>query len=54
MRIPKNPQKWYNLVMRITKLTTQNYTEFHQDYQLKLPLELEMLIPVDDFVRLLS
>ena len=40
--------------MRITKLTTKDYTEFHQVYQLKLPLELEMLIPVDDSVRLLS
>jgi len=40
--------------MRLTISTTKNYTEFHQDYQLKLPLELEMLIPVDDSVRLLS
>lgn len=54
MRIPKNPQKWYNYVMRITKLTTKDYTEFQQVYQLKLPLELEMLVPVDDSVRLLS
>ena len=22
MRIPKNPQKWYNYVMQVTKLTT--------------------------------
>jgi transposase len=40
--------------MRTTKLTTKDYTEFHQVYQLKLPLELEILIPVDDSVRLLS
>lgn len=40
--------------MRLTKLTTKNYNEFQQVYQLKLPLELEMLIPVDDSVRLLS
>ena len=40
--------------MRITKLTTKDYTEFQQVFQLKLPLELEMLIPVDDSVRLLS
>jgi transposase len=40
--------------MRITKLTTKDYTEFQPDYQLKLPLELETLIPVDDSVRLLS
>lgn len=40
--------------MQTTKLTTKDYTEFHQVYQLKLPLELEMLIPVDDSVRLLS
>jgi transposase len=40
--------------MRLTISTTKNYTEFQQVYQLKLPLELERLIPVDDSVRLLS
>lgn len=40
--------------MRIAKLTTKDYTEFEPVYQLKLPLELETLIPVDDSVRLLS
>lgn len=54
MRIPKNPQKWYDYIMPLTLSTTKDYTEFHQVYQLKLPLELEMLIPVDDSVRLLS
>ena len=40
--------------MRLTKLTNKNYTEFQPVYQLKLPLELDILIPVDDSVRLLS
>ena len=40
--------------MRTTKLTNKNYTEFQLNYQLKLPLELEMLIPIDDSVRLLN
>lgn len=44
----------YNLVM--TKKITQqkNYTEFGGYYQLVLPLNIEMLIPDDDSVRLLS
>jgi hypothetical protein len=40
--------------MRLTKSTNKNYTEFQPFYQLKLPLELGMLIPEDDSVRLLS
>jgi len=40
--------------MQITKLTTKNYTELNQGYQLILPLSLENLIPEDDSVRLLS
>ncbi len=40
--------------MQITKLTTKNYTELNQGYQLVLPLSLEGLIPEDDSVRLLS
>ena len=40
--------------MRLTKLTNKNYTEFQPVYQLKLPLELDILIPVNDSVRLLS
>jgi len=54
MRVPKGPQVLYNLVM--TKKITQhkNYTEFDGYYQLVLPLNIEMLIPNDDSVRLLS
>lgn len=40
--------------MRLTKSTNKNYTEFQPFYQLKLPLELEILIQEDDSVRLLS
>jgi transposase len=32
----------------------KNYTEFHDNYQLVLPLNLEGLVPEDDSVRLLS
>ncbi|MGE4273340.1 MAG: IS1182 family transposase [Desulfitobacterium sp.] len=37
-----------------TKLYTKNYTQFGGYYQLVLPLNLEVLIPEDDSVRLLS
>lgn len=40
--------------MQKTKLTCKNYTELNGFYQLKLPLEFEMLIPSDDSVRLHS
>lgn len=32
----------------------KNYTEFHDSYQLVLPLNLEGLVPNDESVRLLS
>lgn len=54
MRIPKNPQKWYNYVMSSNLINHKNYTENSNIYQLKLPLELDGLIPEDDSVRLLS
>jgi transposase len=54
MRITKNPQVLYNLCMR-NKITQQkDYTEFNGYFQLVLPLNIEMLIPSDDSVRLLS
>lgn len=40
--------------MQQTKLYTKNYTQFGGIYQLVLPLNLEVLIPEDDSVRLLS
>jgi transposase len=44
----------YNLVMRLNKLHTKNYTEFNGRYQLVLPFNFDVLIPEDDSVRLLS
>ena len=40
--------------MRLNNYTNKNYTENSNIYQLKLPLELDGLIPEDDSVRLLS
>ena len=40
--------------MQKTKLTQQNYTLNQSGYQLKLPLELNTIIPENDSVRLLS
>ncbi|OEF98133.1 IS1182 family transposase [Desulfuribacillus alkaliarsenatis] len=40
--------------MRLTKLHTKNYTELSGGYQLVIPFNLEMVIPEDDSVRLLS
>lgn len=37
-----------------TKLHIKDYTEFNDNFQLILPLNLENLIPEDDSVRLLS
>jgi transposase len=54
MRVPKNPQIAYNLVMQLTKPHNKDYTELNGSYQLVLPFNLEVLIPEDDSVRLLS
>lgn len=54
MRIPKNPQMLYNLVMLKTNQQQKNYTKFHRNYQLVIPFNYEILIPEDDSVRLLS
>ena len=43
----------YNLIMT-KNIQHKNYTEFNGYYQLVLPLNIEMLIPDDDSVRLLS
>jgi len=54
MRAPKGPQVLYNKVMKTIITQHKNYTEFNGYYQLVLPLNIEMLIPNDDSVRLLS
>lgn len=51
--LAKEPVSWYNLVMR-TKSYTKDYTRLRSGNQLRLPLNLEVLIPEDDSVRLLS
>ena len=40
--------------MRLTNFTQKDYTTHGSFYQLKLPLEIEYIIPKDDSVRLLS
>ena len=44
----------YNYVMQSTKIIQKDYSLSSMNYQLKLPFELEVLIPNDDPVRLLS
>ena len=44
----------YNYVMQSTKIIQKDYSLSSMNYQLKLPFELEVLIPDDDPVRLLS
>ena len=44
----------YNHVMQTTKIIQKDYSLSSMNYQLKLPFELEVLIPDDDPVRLLS
>ena len=44
----------YNYVMQKTKIIQKDYSLSLMNYQLKLPFELEVLIPDDDPVRLLS
>ena len=45
---------WYNQFMRLNKIIQKNYTSFSLYYQIKLPLDLEISIPSDDPVRLVS
>ena len=40
--------------MRLNKLLQKDYTLSSLYYQIKLPLDVEILIPADDPVRLLS
>ena len=50
------PGSWCkNLFMRINKILQKDYTDLSSlYYQIKLPLDVEILIPADDPVRLLS
>ena len=50
----KARRSWYNQFMRLNKIIQRNYTSFSLDYQIKLPLDLEISIPSDDPVRLVS
>jgi len=52
--IPKKPAFVYNSFMRLKPLIQRDYTTLSDNAQIKLPLELEILIPSDDPVRLLS
>lgn len=45
---------WYNINMRLPILLHKDYTKNTKEYQLKLPLNIETIIPADDSVRLLS
>ena len=40
--------------MRLSKILQKDYTLSSLYYQIKLPLDMEILIPADDPVRLLS
>ena len=40
--------------MQKNNLTQKNYTTFNNVYQLKLPLNIEYIIPTNDSVRLLG
>ena len=45
---------WYNQFMLLNKIIQKEYTSFSLQYQIKLPLDLEISIPSDDPVRLVS
>lgn len=45
---------WYNKYMNKLNIIQNNYTRYGDNYQLKLPLEIDCIIPKDDSVRLLS
>ena len=44
----------YNISMQTPILLQPDYTPFQGYHQIKLPLEMEIMIPADDPVRLLS
>ena len=50
----KARRSWYNQFMRLNKIIQSDYTSFSLYYQIKLPLDLEISIPSDDPVRLVS
>ena len=47
-------RQWYNQFMQLNKIIQKDYTSFSLYYQIKLPLDLEISIPSDDPVRLVS
>ena len=50
----KARRSWYNQFMRLNKIIQRDYPLFSLYYQIKLPLDLEISIPSDDPVRLVS
>ena len=50
----KARRSWYNQFMLLNKIIQKDYTSFSLCYQIKLPLNLEISIPSDDPVRLVS
>ena len=50
----KARRSWYNQFMQLNKIIQRDYTSFSLYYQIKLPLDLEISIPSDDPVRLVS
>ena len=50
----KARRSWYNQFMQLNKIIQKGYTSFSLYYQIKLPLDLEISIPSDDPVRLVS
>ena len=50
----KARRSWYNQFIRLNKIIQRDYTSFSLYYQIKLPLDLEISIPSDDPVRLVS
>ena len=50
----KARHSWYNQFMLLNKIIQRDYTSLSLYYQIKLPLDLEISIPSDDPVRLVS
>ena len=50
----KARRSWYNQFMRLNKIIQRDYPLFSLYYQIKLPQDLEISIPSDDPVRLVS
>ena len=45
---------WYNSCVKIIKTTIKNYTTNEKCFQLQIPMNLDIIIPENDSVRLLS